>query len=595
VVLPREGRKDPPYTKRRLQAGPVAQCCQVRGAVSICQMRTRTFAKSHPALLLIQISVVLVLYACVRMQQLQAVPTLQAEISKAQSGNTAPPCHGQSACFQLALSLARLHRYQAAAAALKRVRSPARPDEQIAYDRLRAAIAAGIGDSRAAARDMEQALRLAPDDPFLIISTGIMEVEAQNPDRATQLLKPLFSRDPEALPGVWLLRAQLALKQNPEQTLHTLQTIQVPADQRLSWYLDLGTTLADGGLHAQAAREFQKAAALEPGRAAVRYDVALEQYQAGQVAAALATINKLKRLHDSAALEALKADVEEARADYVDAVHCDQYAVALAPKEEKYRLLLGYELLTHESYQPALVVFRQTVGLFPASVRARVALGMTYFFLQRYQQASGALINAVEMDRKSYFALNYLGITQQDQPVPVRPAAITAICRRAASDPGSGVAATYCGALSFRRAYEAGDKSGSEEIVQQLHKAVTLSPENPVGNCELGKALEWVGQWSAARMQMEQCVKLQPDSPDNHYHLAQIYQRLGLSGLARQQFDLQEAGRRKMGKEIAYRNATVKGFLYSLRAGTGLASGQAPINPSPEIKKESIHSASTRP
>jgi tetratricopeptide (TPR) repeat protein len=539
-------------------------------------MRTRTFAKSPAVLLPIQISVVLVLYSCV---QLQAVPILQTQISNAQLGDTAATCHGQSACFELALSLARLHHYRAAAAALKAVRLPDNPDQQIAYHRLGAAIAAGNGDSQAAARDMEQALRLAPDVPILIISTGIMEVEAQNPNRAAQLLQPLFSHHPEALPGLWLLRAQLALKQNPEQTLRTLQTISVPADQRLSWYLDLGTTLADGGLHRQAASEFQKAAALEPGRGDIRYDIALEQYQAGEVAGALATINELKTLHDSAALEALKADVEEARADYLDAVHCDQYAVALAPKEEKYRLSLGYELLKHGSYQPALVVFRQTVGLFPTSVRARVALGMTYFFLQSYQQASRALVDAVELDRKSYFALNYLGITQQDQPAPVRPAAVTAICKRAASDPRSGVAATYCGTLSFRKAYEAGDKSGSAVILQQLHKAVTLSPEDPVANCELGKALEWIGQWSAARTQMEKCVRLQPDSPDNHYHLAQIYQRLGLSGLARQQLSLQEADRRRMGKEIAHRNATIKGFLYSLRAGTGLASGQAAANP----------------
>jgi tetratricopeptide (TPR) repeat protein len=550
-------------------------------------MLTRTFANSYLALLLVQIPIIPLLYSCPRAQRLLAAPISQTQ-------NAATACYGQSACFELALSLARLHQYRAAAAALRQVQFPEEKDQQIAFYRLRAAIAEGTGDSQSAARDMEQALRLAPGDPNLIISTGIAEVKAQSPERAIQLLQPVFGRQPEALPGLWLLRAQLALKRNPEPTLRSLQMIPMPADERVAWHLALGTTLAEGGLHQLAAREFQTAAALEPRRPAILYDLALEQYQSGELGAALSTTDEVKALHDSAALETLKGEIEEARADYLNAVHCYQHAVALAPEEEKYRLFLGYEFLKHRSYEPALLVFRQAAGLFPASVRARVALGMTYFFLQRYKEASSTLIQAVGLDRKSDFALSYLGITQQEQPDPVSPAAITAICGRAASNARSRVATTYCGALSFRKAYEADDKSQSQRILRQLADAATLSPKDPVANCEFGKALEWLGQWPTARTQMEKCVRLQPDSPDNHYRLARIDQHLGLLGLARQQFNLQEAARRKMATQIAHRDATIKAFLYRLRT-TDSSGGQAVRSPSPEINGGSYHSGSTQP
>jgi len=59
--------------------------------------------------------------------------------------------------------LARLHRYREASSALSGVAPPRSPQEQISFYRLRAAIAAGLGDSASAATAMEKALALAPD------------------------------------------------------------------------------------------------------------------------------------------------------------------------------------------------------------------------------------------------------------------------------------------------------------------------------------------------------------------------------------------------------------------------------------------------
>ncbi len=474
----------------------------------------------------------------------------------------------EAAHFQWAIALARLHRYREAAAALRPVHPPHLTEQRIAYESLKASIDSGNGDAPSAAHDMEEALQVAPQNTGLILSTGIAESRAKNWRRAASLLQPVFASHPNPLAGVSLLQAQLALKQDPTATLQTLGAIPLPAEEELPLHLELGRILADGGLHKEAASEFQAAAALAPDQVDTLFDLAVEQYRAQQWDAALATVERTSLLSDSAELEDLKGDIQEARADYVAAAQSYQRAVALAPNDERYRLSFGAELLKHQSYEPALVVYQQAAGLFPDSVRVRVALGMTYFFLERYDDASQALIQAVQLDRDSDLALNYLGITQLAQPGEVSAAASTPICQRADSNPHDGLAATYCGALLLRQAYDAADKSQSEEIHRRLAGAVKLSSKDPIANCQLGKALEWTEEWKEARPQMETCVRLQPDSAENHYRLAQVYKHLGLYQLAQQQFGLQEAARQKKGEDLARRDATVKKFLYELQGGS---------------------------
>jgi predicted Zn-dependent protease len=94
--------------------------------------------------------------------------------------------------------------------------------------------------------------------------------------------------------------------------------------------------------------------------------------------------------------------------------------------------------------------------------------------------------------------------------------------------------------LLFRQAYLAGDRSAAPEIVQRLRRAAKLEPADPVTNCSLGQALEWTEQLAEARHWLEVCVKLRPNSAEDHYRLSRVYQRLGLKQAAAEQAKLTE-------------------------------------------------------
>jgi len=65
----------------------------------------------------------------------------------------------------------------------------------------------------------------------------------------------------------------------------------------------------------------------------------------------------------------------------------------------------------------------------------------------------------------------------------------------------------------------------------------------------------------AARVQLENCIQLDPESPEAHYHLARVYRRLGLTALANQQTALQQQAAQGQSEESARRNNTVTKFL----------------------------------
>src|SRR5207248_4334948 len=70
----------------------------------------------------------------------------------------------RSAAMAQATVLARLHRYKEAASTLKGLTPPSAKSDRVAFFRLKASIAAGLGNAPAAASEIEKALAVDPED-----------------------------------------------------------------------------------------------------------------------------------------------------------------------------------------------------------------------------------------------------------------------------------------------------------------------------------------------------------------------------------------------------------------------------------------------
>jgi tetratricopeptide (TPR) repeat protein len=461
--------------------------------------------------------------------------------------------------------LARLHRYAEAAAALRGLPAPKAVPGHIAYLRLKASVDAGNGDARAAAGDMEQAVSLAPKDQDLILATGIAETAAQDWTKAIQHLTTVFATTHDLRAGLALLEAQVATRASYGSTLAALRASGLPPKQDAQLRARVGEILSQAGFHQEAVQEFQGAVQDAPDDPDLYFDLALGQLRSEQLDAALENAKRAKAIRDSAATESLLGEIFEKRGDSLEAVHSYQAAVELDPYGEQNRLALGLELLQHKTFEPALVVFQQASQLFPRSKRVQVALGLTYYFLERYAEAAHTFLAAAASDPSPALIYGYLGEIQLQQPVTPDPAAIQSLCRYAEAHTSDSKAVAYCGALLLRTERDCGDTAPSARAINLLRDSARTDPKDTVAQCELGKALEWTQQWQGARSAMEACVRLAPDSAEAHYRLASIYRHLGETELAQKQISLHDEATRRVVESNAHRDSTLKEFLYSIK------------------------------
>jgi tetratricopeptide (TPR) repeat protein len=437
---------------------------------------------------------------------------------------------------QLSLVLARERKYAEAESTLRTVPPPTEKDARVRYFRLQASIHSGLGDSHAAAQAIEEAWHVMPGNEELQLVASIAEAEAGEWKACIRDVTPLYKHHPTVDSGLILLRAELASHADFKPTLHSLQALNLSESQRLDLTVRSAELLASAGQPAAAAEEF--VAALKITGAAdetLLYNLAVEEFDAQQSDLALATLATLRAQNDSAEVEDLIGDVNEQKGDRSAAIQSHEKAIALAPSEERYRLSLGAELLKFESYASAASVFQQAAELFPNSARIYVGLGMADYFLEKYDGSVSAFLRADKLDNGSGRPLGYLGATQMENSAGPSQPAVDTICARADSDTKQSNAVIWCGALLFRKAYLAGDRSAAPGIVVRLRRAAKLVPNDPVTNCSLGEALQWTEQSAEARHWLEICVKLRPNSAEDHYRLSRVYQELGLKQAAAEQ------------------------------------------------------------
>jgi tetratricopeptide (TPR) repeat protein len=434
-----------------------------------------------------------------------------------------------------ALQLARAHRYVEAVAVIQGVPAPEDRQQRIAFFRLRASIESGLGHSAAAAADMEAAAKLAPENVELQVASNLARLEVQLESHANSAL-----------------------------TLQSLRGIALPPDRLLEVRSRTAELLSRANLYGEAAKDFEDASRLAPGRPDILFNLALARYRNGEWDASLASAERARALEDSGSLESLLGDLHEKRGDALAAVHSYQVAVTLEPGVEEHRLALARELLKHQTFDAAIVVLDQSAELFPQSVRVKILLGLTYYLVDRSADAVRTLLEATNLDPKDELAARYLGeITLQDPAAP-NPAAVAQICVFADAHPSSKSGSALCGGVLLRVSEESVDDSSKREILRRLQQAVRIAPQEPLARCQLGKAFEWSRQWQEARAQLEKCVRLEPDSPEGHYRLARVYRRLGLSSQANEQTALQQQAAQRQSEESTRRTNTVTRFLVLL-------------------------------
>lgn len=490
----------------------------------------------------------------------KAEPLLQRA---AKTSNGAPRIR-----MQWAIALARLHQYEEAQKALASVAPPSVPEERIQFYRLKASVASGLGDVATAAAEMEKALALQPHDVALAMATAVAELQSGNGRRAASLAGPLYSSTHDPQIGMVLLEARLTTHEDFHVILSAMRATPLQPAEELSLRQRLAEVLIAHGEFAAAVEDLQRAVELDPSRADLAYNLALGQFKAGHVDDALKSAEKCKAFGDTAEVEDLLGDIQEARGDSLNAARSYQAAVTLAPNEEQYRLSLAVEFLRHDNFDAARLVLKQAETVWPKSWRIQLALAMVENFSGSDEESSQLLMRAADLAPDPEIPLQYLGQIQVDRVAPPTSDAIAKLCEYADQHPKNGKMDYYCGALIFRRDHALGDKTHADEMLRRLHSASTLLTKDASPHCQLGAVYRWLERWQDAVRASETCVRMDPDSADGHYRLAQLYQHMGEQSRSQQEMKLFQAASKRVEDQNVRRDQTMKTFLYSIQKET---------------------------
>jgi Flp pilus assembly protein TadD len=232
-----------------------------------------------------------------------------------------------------------------------------------------------LGNETQAARYFRKALSLQPANLDASFNLGLIELKHRKFAEAARHLKRVSTQRPDDLPVLQgLLEAELGLgsREAAEATVGRLLKL-APPDA--PFYFQLASPLAAHGRYSTALRVLERARALWPDSSDVAYNLAVVQFQAGNVEAARNLAETAVHREARADLYHLLGDIYEKQSLFDRAVAAYQSSVRLDPEQEDYHFALGYEFLLHQNFELAEQIFSTASLRLPPSPQAALGSG----------------------------------------------------------------------------------------------------------------------------------------------------------------------------------------------------------------------------
>jgi tetratricopeptide (TPR) repeat protein len=185
--------------------------------------------------------------------------------------------------LEQAVTLARQARYAEAAQAMQGVAIPTLPAQQIAFHRLKAAIASGLGHAGEAADEMEAALSIEPGNQGLLLGAAVAELHGGRLDAALTHARVVASSAPvqELIGDIQEQRGEYV------EAVKAYQAAVSLAPDKEEYRVRLALELVQHYTFEPAIKVLQESTPLFPKSARIRMLLGIAKYAAGQAGEAI--------------------------------------------------------------------------------------------------------------------------------------------------------------------------------------------------------------------------------------------------------------------------------------------------------------------
>jgi tetratricopeptide (TPR) repeat protein len=334
--------------------------------------------------------------------------------------------------------------------------------------------------------------------------------------------------------------------ESPRQTAIMLEQQGKNAESETAWravakahpanpepYAHLGLLEARQEHYKEAVPLYRKALALNPAFPALRLNLGLALFKAGETKDALEQFNFLLKKASPSSPEVQRLRILIGMAHYGlgefnEAVPYLKTAAANDPGNLGLRLSLAHSCMWTKKYQCVMDTYHEILLLNAESAEADMLAGEALDELKDHDGAIKQFRAAVQANPKEpdvHFGLGYLLWTQRQYPE-----AATEFQAELANNPDQTQAFTYLGDAQMRMDHP-------EAALPLLEKVEQTDPAIFLVHLDLGILFTDAGRQQDALRELNVAAKLRPDEVDPHWRLGRLYRAMGKKDEAKAEFD----------------------------------------------------------
>jgi len=275
--------------------------------------------------------------------------------------------------------------------------------------------------------------------------------------------------------------------------------------------------------YAQAASLYRKALTLNPAMPALRMNLGLALFKAGELKDALRIFEELVKKEPSSSAEAQRLTIligmsHYGLKDYAAAVPYLRRATARDPQNLPFRLILAHSCLWSKQYQCVLDTYHQILLLNAESAEADMLAGEALDEMQDHDGAIEQFRAAVRANPKEpnvHFGLGYLLWTKgrYEEAAQEFQAEQTNI-------PNHAQAIVYLADCQIKL-------NDPKAALSLLERAIRINPNMELAHLDLAAVYEDSTRRDDALRELKTAARLSPNDVRVHYRLARLYQAMG--------------------------------------------------------------------
>jgi tetratricopeptide (TPR) repeat protein len=382
----------------------------------------------------------------------------------------------------------------------------------------------------------EKVLRLDPQNAVATYNLGLIALAERKPLNAIRYFRKVSDRNPSDMAAhMGVLESQLMLNDRvgAEKTARMLDSRIPAADPDR---LRLAAMLTSYSDFQAAIPIMEKLRAAYPREYDVNYNLALGYYQTARYPEAEQIASNLMSIEPRAETYNLLGEIQEKLQQFAEAMLSFEKAATLDSQNENYRIDYASAALQHGNVQRAVAVWNSACRDFPRSWRVHVGLGAALYLSGEYDQAAGALLEAVQLNQNATPIYSLLGRVYEAAPekqLQIKQAFEGYLSR----GPKDAFAQSEYGRMLYLSSRSSGNQN-FEPAKIALQKALALNPNLAEANLELAIIAQANGHFEQSVAPLQRALAANPRSADAHYRLALAYRKLGQPDQAKGELEL---------------------------------------------------------